>query len=675
MTWALALAGCEREPVPGPGAEETDFVDERAALAVAVRDDAGAPLPGVWVLLDPTGRETATDESGVATFEALGAGTFTVTATAEGYGAATGTATLAEADASLELALAAEQGVTTTLAGEVLDLAGAPVVGASVWLEGALVATTGEDGVFEARGLDAGTWVVEVTPPEGSGLLSWEATELVLAEAGRAEIAVSLGPTWPAEATYRGSDRCLLCHDDLEDSYGESAHFKSGHTPEEAEDEDALAGLWGSFLAGDTVEIEDLGATVTLAGTAGGDWTATITDAWGDSTGALPVVHVYGGQRTGAALSVESGGTEALLPLAWALAGQGLSSEQDEAGWVAAWTEGWFDASGRLALDGSERPDEAASFALQCAGCHATGGKLEQSGGAYAIVEGALSSELERRVGCEACHGPGSAHAAASSDHASLIMNPANLPPHQKVELCARCHERATPTDHPFSDAPGWAVRADGEQLGPLDALYDYATGAPVRWTGLSASRAGWDQAGDLRVSPHMAGEAGYAGGCVECHDPHGSEHASDLTADIADNSLCTSCHASLFPDEAAEAEHTRHGSFAPGEWSPGSCVGCHFPRLGHSVRPDAVSGAGELRAHVLDFIPPEAALAEFDAAGLDLLPYGDAPVGACLDCHLQADAAEEDEGSDCACPVGDPRKRSTYEHFQWVYETVWGLE
>ncbi len=98
------------------------------------------------------------------------------------------------------------------------------------------------------------------------------------------------------------------------------------------------------------------------------------------------------------------------------------------------------------------------------------------------------------------------------------------------------------------------------------------------------------------------------------------------------------------------------------------------MPRLGQSVRPDAVSGAGELHAHVFDFIEPGASLAEFDAAGASVLPLGSAPVPACLDCHLQADAEAGDAGANCPCPVGNAQKRVTYEDFQTVYELVWGL-
>jgi predicted CXXCH cytochrome family protein len=187
------------------------------------------------------------------------------------------------------------------------------------------------------------------------------------------------------------------------------------------------------------------------------------------------------------------------------------------------------------------------------------------------------------------------------------------------------------------------------------------------------ASKVGWDQVGDFRTSPHRTGPDGYLGICEDCHDPHGTEHAANLALDPYDNTLCTTCHVSDFPDEAAEADHAHHSDFDPAAWSPGSCTGCHLPRVGIEIRPDAVSGAGELHSHVLTFALPELSIAEFDAASATVLPRGEVPLPACLDCHLQADALAEDAGSNCPCPVGDPTRRETYEGMQTIFDLVWG--
>ncbi len=61
-----------------------------------------------------------------------------------------------------------------------------------------------------------------------------------------------------------------------------------------------------------------------------------------------------------------------------------------------------------------------------CAGCHTTG--CDPAGGRFA----------EESVACEACHGPGRAHAASGSPGA--IVNPAKLPPDRRAMICEACH-------------------------------------------------------------------------------------------------------------------------------------------------------------------------------------------------------------------------------------------
>ena len=667
----VVAAGCDVNAVPGEGAAESSYMQDRPGLSVTALDADGAPVFGAWVALEPGPWEAQTDGDGVARFTALGAGAWAVRVSAQGYVEVADALELGEEDGALTVTLALADAAGTTLAGAVTDPQGAPVEGAGVWLDEARVASTDASGAFEARGLLGGDWPLRVTAPDGSGLMDWALPSLVLEQGARAEIAVTLGGQPPDGADYVGSSRCLACHTELADGYSGSAHATAGRDPGALDA--GLDGLSAAFLAGDTVDLDDLGASALLS-VEGGAWVVTLLDAGGATTGPMEVVEVYGGHRAGAALAVQVGGAEATLPIVWALPGQGLSSRQHEAGWVTAYTDGWFDASGDLSLDAAGRPGAAASFALQCAGCHATGAALSEAGGVYTLGSASdLSSEPpERAVGCEACHGPGSAHAASTSP--AEILNPSRLPSHQRVEVCARCHERTSPVDHPFSEAPGYPVDGGGALLGPADTVADYAEPASVRWLEAPASRLGWDQVGDLRSSPHLAGPQGYAAACEDCHDSHGGPFKASLRAAPTDNGLCTTCHAADFPDEAAEASHSHHGSFHPGDWSPGACTGCHMPRLGVSVRVDAVSGAGELHAHSLDFIEPAASLAEFDAAGATTLPLGSAPLPACLDCHIQADAEAEDEGGNCPCPVGSARKRVTYEDFQTAYELVWGL-
>lgn len=82
-----------------------------------------------------------------------------------------------------------------------------------------------------------------------------------------------------------------------------------------------------------------------------------------------------------------------------------------------------------------------------CAGCHATGVSLEKN------------KFVEPGVGCEACHGPGSVHAAlppkAIYEKRATIINPAKLTEGVAVQICGSCHNRGKSMKDP---KVGWPL-------------------------------------------------------------------------------------------------------------------------------------------------------------------------------------------------------------------------
>ena len=83
---------------------------------------------------------------------------------------------------------------------------------------------------------------------------------------------------------------------------------------------------------------------------------------------------------------------------------------------------------------------------LKCGGCHATGVDLEKQ------------SFVETSVGCEACHGKGSWHAAlpktAVFEKRQTIVNPAKLTSGVAVQICGSCHNRGKSTKYKDAEWP-----------------------------------------------------------------------------------------------------------------------------------------------------------------------------------------------------------------------------
>jgi len=82
----------------------------------------------------------------------------------------------------------------------------------------------------------------------------------------------------------------------------------------------------------------------------------------------------------------------------------------------------WIVRSGTWNLDYWREQD----WRKNCAGCHVTGYEPE----AAAFVEGG--------IGCEACHGPGRAHAASGGR--TGILHPGRIPASRRSMICEACH-------------------------------------------------------------------------------------------------------------------------------------------------------------------------------------------------------------------------------------------
>ena len=307
-------------------------------------------------------------------------------------------------------------------------------------------------------------------------------------------------------------------------------------------------------------------------------------------------------------VDIESGSY--ILPLQW-----NTATEE----WVPYHLDEWYDAQGDpLAIDwgfGGQPIKQTAldrSWQKNCAGCHTTGYTPQQNGnGEWISEEG--DNMAEYNIGCEACHGPGSAHVAASTPEDRR----ANIWRTGDSNVCSQCHSRGTSKDgqhdYPVGMYPGDDIE-DHLDLSTEDF-----------WAGTNISKKhhqqymDWSTSGHSRPTPEAARqvacfnchtpegaealfngeklteipeEVSWAVTCAACHDAHGTDNKHDLRAEK--NELCITCHNS---EGALPGETPHHpmyemltgqgGAGIIGDLRMGgavTCSDCHMPKVAESA-------------------------------------------------------------------------------------------
>lgn len=176
-----------------------------------------------------------------------------------------------------------------------------------------------------------------------------------------------------------------------------------------------------------------------------------------------------------------------------------------------------------------------------------------------------VSTWSETAVGCEACHGPGSAHLAWAEGgrvgDVGLALDPSagpggwtfgsgpiasrSAPPRSEaIDTCAPCHVHGAPVE----PALGRPI-ADTHRVSLLEPGLFHADGRV--------------EGEVFEVGPFLRSKM-YAAGvtCGDCHDPHGGGLWREGAA------ICTSCHT---PSVFAVPSHSHHAEVG--------CVDCHMPR------------------------------------------------------------------------------------------------
>ncbi len=234
-----------------------------------------------------------------------------------------------------------------------------------------------------------------------------------------------------------------------------------------------------------------------------------------------------------------------------------------------------------------------------CDGCHSVN---------FDIANGSVT---EWNVGCERCHGAGSAHVAAPGR--ANIINPARLDYVAANDTCIQCHSQGRPPGNPIGGRYyDWPVGFHmGDRLADFWTLEEHRLGTTT-FTHFADGTAHKNRMqGNDYVQSLM-----YTRGvtCFSCHDPHGSDRVASLRA--SGNGLCLTCHGAGTqngPHAPSLAAHTHHAPDSPGS----ACAACHMPAIEQTI------GDVNVHAHTFRFITP--------ASGM---PNG------CTLCHTDKDAA-----------------------------------
>lgn len=218
-----------------------------------------------------------------------------------------------------------------------------------------------------------------------------------------------------------------------------------------------------------------------------------------------------------------------------------------------------------------------------CDGCHSVN---------YDI---ATKTPTEWNVGCERCHGPGSAHVAKPVRE--TIVNPARLGYVQANDTCIQCHSQGQPLSNPIAGKYyDWPVGFHmGLDLADFWKLEDHKLGE-TSFTHFADGTAHKNRMqGNDFVTSLM-----YARGvtCSNCHDPHGSDNEAMLR--LPGNDTCLACHGpngQNGPHAATIEAHTHHAAGSPGS----QCAACHMPKIAQTIADVNV------RSHTFRFVYPDA--------------------------------------------------------------------
>lgn len=213
-----------------------------------------------------------------------------------------------------------------------------------------------------------------------------------------------------------------------------------------------------------------------------------------------------------------------------------------------------------------------------CGTCHTTGYRKE---GNQDGLEGIVGTWAAPGIQCEACHGPGSLHAANPYGVALKVD--------RSGEACAECHRRG-----------------DLEEVDAKDGFIEHH-----------------EQYEELYQSKHVTLD------CVVCHDPHEGVVQLREADEPTTRTTCANCHY----QEAQNASVQVHAGLGV------ACETCHMPRIVKSAWSNPEKYTGDIRTHLMAIDPKQ--VGQFSEDGKTALSQ----VGldfACKGCHTPGTGLEK---------------------------------
>lgn len=222
----------------------------------------------------------------------------------------------------------------------------------------------------------------------------------------------------------------------------------------------------------------------------------------------------------------------------------------------------WYAAKNGWAMSpGYEKQANQQGFArqaqYQCVGCHA--GRIEPIGESVHSMR-----VLEKSIGCERCHGPGSLHVARhkagetfEGDFDDTIVNIRKLPAKRQEDVCSQCH---------MTNAADVPVRGrDASDFRPGQRMSDFVTGYRLVKNDKAMKVVGHTE--QMQLSRCYTESKSMS--CTTCHDPHDTPRESRKVDYY--RSKCITCHE---PEHCGLPIEKRKAADRQD-----NCVACHMPR------------------------------------------------------------------------------------------------